>query len=47
MTTLRHDLRSAFRLIVKNPTFSLVVIATLALGIGLNTAVFSALDALL
>ncbi len=47
MSTLRHDLRSAFRLIVKNPTFSLVVIATLALGIGLNTAVFSALDALL
>src|SRR5688572_15829719 len=47
MNTIRHDLRAAFRMIVKNPTFSFVVIATLALGIGLNTAVFSALDALL
>jgi predicted permease len=34
-------------MITKNPTFSFVVIATLALGIGLNTAVFSAMDALL
>ena len=47
MGTLYHDLRSAFRLIARNPTFSIIVIATLALGIGLNTAVFSALDALL
>ena len=47
MSTLVHDLRSAFRLLVKNPGFTLVVIITLALGIGLNTAVFSAIDALL
>jgi putative ABC transport system permease protein len=47
MSALLQDLRSAFRLIVKNPTFSVIVIATLALGIGLNTAVFSALDGLL
>ena len=47
MNTLLNDLRSAFRLIAKNPAFSFVVITTLALGIGLNTAVFSALDALL
>ncbi len=47
MSALLQDLRSAFRLIVKNPTFSAIVIATLALGIGLNTAVFSALDGLL
>ena len=47
MSNLGHDLRSAFRLVVKNPTFTIVVVATLALGIGLNTAVFSAVDALL
>ncbi len=47
MHTLRHDLRSAFRMIAKNPAFTFIVVTTLALGIGLNTAVFSALDALL
>ena len=47
MAALLHDIRLAFRLILKNRTFSLVVVATLALGIGLNTAVFSAVDALL
>src|SRR5262245_59862994 len=47
MSTLSHDLKSAFRLLVKNPGFTTVVVATLSLGIGLNTAVFSAVDALL
>ena len=47
MATLLHDLRMAFRLIAKNPSFSFIVVLTLALGIGLNTAVFSAIDALL
>lgn len=47
MITPPRDLRYAVRSLVKNPGFSLVVIATLALGIGLNTAVFSAVDALL
>jgi predicted permease len=47
MSTLLNDLRLARRLLVKSPLFTAVVIVTLALGIGLNTAVFSAIDALL
>jgi macrolide transport system ATP-binding/permease protein len=40
------DVRYAIRVLVKNPAFSLTVIAVLALGIGLNTAVFSLLKSL-
>jgi putative ABC transport system permease protein len=39
------NLKSAFRFVRKSPLFSLTVIVTLALGIGANSAVFSALDA--
>src|SRR5260370_23954446 len=39
--------KSAFRFIRKSPSFSLAVILTLALGIGANSAVFSAIDAIL
>src|SRR5688500_14155777 len=41
MSTLLHDLRFALRLLVKTPGFSLAAIAILALGIGVNTGVFS------
>ena len=42
-----HFLRSTLRQVRHNPGFFLISIATLALGIGANTAIFSAVEALL
>lgn len=39
-----QDLRFAFRMLRKNPGFSVIAIATLALCIGVNTAIFSLID---
>jgi putative ABC transport system permease protein len=44
---LRHDLRYALRTLARNPAFSLTAILTFALAIGVNTAVFTVVNALL
>ena len=44
---LMRDFGFAARTLISNPSFTLVTLATLAIGIGGTTAVFSAVDAVL
>ena len=44
---MTQDLRFAFRMIRQHPWFSAAIIATLALGIGVNTTVFTLVNAVL
>ena len=47
MRAFVHDLKHAIRLLVRQPGVTIVAIVTLALGIGANAAIFSAVDAIL
>ena len=47
LETLLSDVRYAFRWLRRSPAFALLAVASFAIGIGFNTAIFTLVDALL
>jgi putative ABC transport system permease protein len=47
LDTLAQDVRYSLRMIRRQPVFSLIIVALVAIGIGANTAIFSLIDGVL
>jgi putative ABC transport system permease protein len=47
MSTVLHDVRFALRGLARRPLFAIVVLTTIALGVGANTAIFSVVRGIL
>ena len=47
MEAIWHDIRYGFKMLLKSPAFTLVAVLSIGLGIGVNTAIFSLVNAVL